>query len=102
MSYQAMKEILQDTDKQAIGTKTGIDKLVISKAVLNQKPVIEFIERMRARGFNVETDGVDVYITGDNLEAYHSEVEMLATDITPEEKERIRKMLIERYQISLL
>lgn len=70
-------------DKQAIGTKSVVDKIVIHKAVLNEKPIKEFIERMGARGFNVDTDGISVIITGDNIETYYDEIQRLAVDMTP-------------------
>ena len=95
-----MIDLKPNDGAQAIGTKTGVDRIVIGKAVLNEKPVIEFIERMRARGFNVETDGVSAIITGDNLEAYYDEIQRFAVDVTPryqvlinEQRERVENQL---------
>ena len=85
-----MIDLKPQDNAQAIGTKSVIDKFVVNKRVLNEKPVIEFIERMRARGFNVETDGVDVFIMGDNIEAYINEFKTLAELVSA-------KLLREKY-----
>ena len=66
-----------------MSTKIRVDKVVINKTFLNEKPVNDFIERMRARGFNVETDGINAIITGDDLGAYFDEIRQLAIDTTP-------------------
>ena len=68
---------------QAIGAKTGIDKIIIGKSVLNEKPVAEFVERMRARGYDIDTDGISAIITGENLEAYYDEIQSFAMVMTP-------------------
>ena len=60
-----------------------VDKIVIGKAVLNEKPIKEFIEQMVARGYNVETDGINAIITGDNLEPFFDEIKLFVADVTP-------------------
>lgn len=70
-----------------IGRKTGADKINIGKAVLNEEPVKEFIERMKAQGYDINTTENGVEITGDNLDvnALSDELKKLARPLSEAE-----------------
>lgn len=71
MAEMTPQEAIEWADgKQAIGKKTGIDKIVIGKDVLNQEFIKDFINYMKAQFFDVQTTEDGVVITGDNLEKY--------------------------------
>lgn len=63
------------------------DKVVIGKSVLNEEPVKEFIERMKAQGYDVNTTEYGVEITGDNLDvnAHSEELKKLARPLSEAE-----------------
>lgn len=65
---------------QGIGKETGIGKLVLSNPVSEIKPCKEFIERMRAQGYKVETTETGVIITGDNLKKKYDELQKAIED----------------------
>ena len=71
----------------ATGRKLGADKIVIGASVLNQEPIKEFIERMKAQGYNVQTTEDGVEITGDTLdvEVHRAEMEKFARPLSEAE-----------------
>ena len=86
--------------RPAIGKKTGVDKIVIGKSVLNQKCIKEFIEHMKAQGYNVQTTEDGVEITGDNLDA-DAHLAELVKHFTPVD-EHTKQFLFEKYGIEVI
>ena len=60
---------------QAIRTKPTVGKIVLSDTLTEFKPCKEFIERMRAQGYKIETTETGVMITGYNLTAKYAELQ---------------------------
>ena len=77
----------------AIGRKTGVDKIVIGKDVLNQEFIKDFINYMKAQFFDVQTTEDGVVITGDNLEKYVYGLEKFLNPL--DEKKKLE--LLEKY-----
>ena len=63
------------------------NKIVIGKSVLNQEPIKEFIEHMKAQDYDVNTTEYGVEITGDNLDvnALSEELKKLARPLSEAE-----------------
>ena len=84
----------------AIGKKTDVDKIVIGKSVLNQECIKEFIEHMKAQGYNVQTTEDGVEITGDNLDA-DAHLAELVKHFTPVD-EHTKQFLFEKYGVEVI
>ncbi len=87
---------------QAIGRKTGFDKICIGEAVLNEEPVKEFLERMKAQGYNVNTTEYGVEITGDNLDVdADAHLAELVKHFTPVD-EHTKQFIFEKYGVEVI
>lgn len=97
-----MMSLKPHDETPAMGKKTGVDKIVIGKSVLNQKCIKEFIEHMKAQGYNVNTTENGVEITGDNLDvdadAHLAELVKLCTPVD----EHTKQFLFERYGVEVI
>lgn len=63
------------------------NKIVIGKSVLNEEAINEFIERMKAHGYSVNTTECGVEITGNtlNLNEHSDELKKLARPLSEAE-----------------
>lgn len=87
---------------QATGRKIGADKIVVGKAVLNVEPIKEFIEHMKARGYNVNITENGVEISGYNLDlAAEPSIAELTKFFTPIDEKK-KSELLKHYGIEVI
>lgn len=97
-----MMTLKPNDGKPATGRKLGFDKICIGNAVLNQEPIKEFIERMKAQGYIVNTTEYGVEITGDNLDVdADAHLAELVKHFTPVDEDT-KQFLFEKYGVEVI
>lgn len=93
-----MMDLKPHNETPATGRKTGADKIVIGKSVLNQEFIQDFINYMKAQFYDVQTTEDGVVIKGDNLEKYLYGLKSLCQPL--DEKKKLE--LLEHYGIEVI